>query len=54
MEKIRIKISETVIKNGMFIKLDKAKVLPEIVINYRALPTGYYTVIMVDPDAPSR
>lgn len=52
MNKFTITINNSVIKNGEFISLDKSQSEPKI--NYTRALGEKYSVIMIDPDAPSR
>lgn len=52
MNSFQITISDTIIKNGLIIPFDKSQSRPDIKFNKS--PDEYYTIIMVDPDAPSR
>lgn len=52
MDSFKVYIHNKKIIDGMNLSLDTAKIEPSIKFNRN--PNKYYTIIMVDPDAPSR
>jgi large subunit ribosomal protein L35 len=51
MSNLTVTINNSIVKNGEFIPLNKTQSEPKI--NYRSEPNEEYTIIMIDPDAPS-
>jgi phosphatidylethanolamine-binding protein len=52
MSNFNVRIGDIVIQNGMFIPFGKSQSKPKI--NFDRYPNDKYTIVMVDPDAPSR
>ena len=51
MNQFNVRIGDTNIKNGMHLSLEKSKEKPKI--NFNNYDDKYYTIIVMDPDAPS-
>lgn len=52
MSRLKVNINEHTILNGEYLSLNEAQINPKI--TFHRFPNDYYTIIMVDPDAPSR
>ena len=52
MSNFSVIIDDIIVRDGLFIPLDKTKKTPKI--NFDRYPSEKYTIVTIDPDAPSR